>query len=240
MTQNAKSRADYIKLYQEIHKKEINYGISGSNYYEEVCLVIDTINPKTVLDYGCGKAVLITQLQKKYPNIKFYGYDPAIPERSVMPVEKADLVLNTDVLEHIPQEQLPAVIERISQISSRVFFRVHHALAYTLLPNGENAHCTVKPVFWYYHLFEKYFPNLTVLEGRASYFTTFLTFPVKPSFITRYEQLIDKQRELSPKFAKMEEKLIALEKVFNKELGLEKSYKTYSFFGIKILVPKKR
>ena len=59
-----------------------------------------------------------------------------------------------------------------------------------LLPNGENAHCTVKPVFWYYHLFEKYFPSMTVLKGSESYLNTFLTFPVKPDLIKRYEDII--------------------------------------------------
>ena len=189
-----KSKTDYIKLYQELHQKETDYGTSGSNYYNEVCLVIDYLKPKTVLDFGCGKAVLIGQLEKKYPDIKFYGYDPAIPERSKLPLNKADLVINTDVLEHIPESQLPSVIQEISKISDKVFFGVHHALAYTLLPNGENAHCTVRPIFWYYHLFEKYFPCMTVLEGRESYLNTFLTFPVKPDFIKRYEDSIKKSK----------------------------------------------
>ena len=54
-----------IDQYRELHQKETDYGTSGSNYFEEVCLVIDYLKPETVLDYGCGKAVLITQLQKK-------------------------------------------------------------------------------------------------------------------------------------------------------------------------------
>lgn len=197
MTEKA---SDYIKLYQELHQKETDYGTSGSNYYDEVCLVIDYLKPKTVLDYGCGKAVLIGQLEQKYPDIRFYGYDPAIPERSALPINKADLVINTDVLEHIPEEQLPSVIQEISQISDKVFFGIHHALAYTLLPNGENAHCTVKPIFWYYHLFEKYFPSMTVLKGRESYLNTILTFPVKPSLIKQYEDNIDPHKDEMKKY----------------------------------------
>jgi len=190
-----KPETDYIKLYQDLHSQEADYGTSGSNYFDEVCLVIDYLKPKSVLDYGCGKAVLIKQLQEKYPDIQFYGYDPAIPERAKMPIDRADLVINTDVLEHIPEKQLPDVIKKISELSPRVFFGVHHALAYTLLSNGENAHCTVKPVFWYYHLLEKHFPNLTVLQGRESYLHTILTFPVKPHFIKSYETIMEHKNE---------------------------------------------
>lgn len=183
--------ADYIEQYQMLHQKELDYGISGSNYYEIACLIIDYLKPKTVLDYGCGKAILITQLAKKYPDIKFYGYDPAISERSTLPIDKADLVINTDVLEHIPEDVLPSVVERISKISDKCFFGIHHALAYTFLPNGENAHCTVKPVFWYYHLFESYFKNITYLRGRESYLSTFITFPLLPEVIKKYEEITD-------------------------------------------------
>ena len=226
--------SNYIELYQELHSKEDDYGTSGSNYFKEVCLVIDFLKPKTVLDYGCGKAVLLKQLEEKYPDIKFYGYDPAIPERAKMPVKQADLVINTDVLEHIPEDELPKIIKEISEISPHVFFGVHHALAYTLLPNGENAHCTVKPVFWYYHLFEKYFPCMTVLAGRESYLHTFLTFPVKPDFIHQYENIISKN--VSNEIATLKEKCAYLEKILQELMHKEKYFR---FLGIKIKLHRK-
>ena len=128
------------------------------------------------------------ELQKKYPAITFYGYDPAIPEKSVLPVKHADLVINTDVLEHIPEEQLPDIVKQIGAISDKVVFVLHHALAINYLPNGENAHCTVKPLLWYYQLFEKQFHQLTLLPGRYPWLSTVLTFPISVELFNSYNR----------------------------------------------------
>ncbi|WP_428049135.1 methyltransferase domain-containing protein [Candidatus Avelusimicrobium caledoniensis] len=177
----------YIDLYKQLHKQNPSYGASGYEYCDTVCLVIDYLRPKIVLDFGCGKNSLIDLLQSKYPDIIFYGYDPAIPDKAHLPVKKADLIINTDVLEHIPEQELPMVLEQIRSLSDKVFFVLHHALAYNYLPNGQNAHCTVKPIFWYYHLFENYWRNITVLPGKRPWLSIVLTFPIPTSLFHRYE-----------------------------------------------------
>lgn len=177
-------------LYKELHTKDNHYGTTGGDYYDVICMVIDYLKPKTVLDYGCGKGILIKKLGEKYTNIKFYGYDPAIEGINKLELEKVDLIINTDVLEHIPEEEINNTIKEISKISQNVFFGLHHALAYTTLANNENAHCTVKPVFWYYNLLMPYFKNLTILSGRNEYISLALTFPLYPDFFVRYKELM--------------------------------------------------
>jgi 2-polyprenyl-3-methyl-5-hydroxy-6-metoxy-1,4-benzoquinol methylase len=114
---------DKVTLYRELHQKSKDYGISGYDYIDIVKLAINTVKPKSVLDYGCGKGALLAQLKNVYP------------------------VINTDVLEHIPEECLPSVIERISMISQNCLFVLSHVRAVQVLSNGENAHCTGKPLF---------------------------------------------------------------------------------------------
>ena len=82
-----------------------------------------------------------------------------IKEFSVIPNNHCDMVINTDVLEHIPKNDIADVLNHIKSLSNNIFFCLHHGKAYTILPNGENAHITVEPKEWYHSLMKKYFDN---------------------------------------------------------------------------------
>jgi SAM-dependent methyltransferase len=179
-----------IDQYKRLHSDNLRFGASSIAYIEEVSLFIEYLKPKTVLDYGCGKGALIDELAARFPDIDFYGYDPAIPGKDVLPVQQADLIINTDVLEHIPENALPDIIQKISLISENVFFGLHHALAKQILPNGQNAHCTVKPPVWYYRLLSKSFNPVLLLDGHKIYQSVAITFPVTPKIIVEYYDLL--------------------------------------------------
>lgn len=179
-----------IEQYMQLHQAKLDYGSTSIMYFEEVSLFIAYLKPATVLDYGCGKGVLLEKLTDRFPEVTFYGYDPAIPGRDTLPVQKADLVINTDVLEHIPEHALPDIIKEISLVSENVFFGLHHALANQILPNGENAHCTVKPPIWYFRLFSNYFYAVSLFDGRNEQISVAVTFPVTPRLIVEYYDLI--------------------------------------------------
>jgi hypothetical protein len=181
-------------LYKELHSSSSIYGSSSAEFIDEISLMIEYLSPKTVLDYGCGKGAVIALLQAKFPTIRFYGYDPAIPGRDVLPVEKADMVINTDVLEHIPEGDLPDVIREIRRLSDRVYFNLHHALASAILPNGENAHCTVKPPVWYHELQGTCFETVTPLQGRHKYMSVALTFDIPPHIRKKYISIVTYRR----------------------------------------------
>lgn len=136
--------------------------LGGGHYLPLLSCFIDFLQPKTILDYGCGKGMFVKLLKNKYPLSAVDGYDPAIPGRNKLMMKKADFLVCTDVLEHVPEEDLPAVVEKIASISGNCFLGLHHGEG-DILPNGENAHCTIKPVFWYYELLRRYFPNITCL-----------------------------------------------------------------------------
>jgi len=181
---------NYIEQYKQIHAQTTWFGSGACIYIEELCLIIDFLKPKSVLDYGCGKGCLVDALKKLYPEISFYKYDPAIEEISVLPVKKVDLVINTDVLEHIPEEYLESVVEEIASLSENAFFALHHALACTILPNNENAHCTVKPPIWYYNMFSKYYKTPYPLKGRKVELSSMITFAPSIDFLQKYDKII--------------------------------------------------
>lgn len=119
---------------------------------------------KTILDYGSGKG---EQFSVDHINRTFdiedenvTCYDIGVPEFNTLPQQTFDGVICTDVLEHIPEEQLPANLQAIfSKANKFVFIIVHTGPAALTLPNGENAHCTIKPPSWWLKLITSYNVN---------------------------------------------------------------------------------
>ena len=153
--------------------------------------LVDFLKPKSVLDYGCGKGNLVKALAENYPNIKVYGYDPSVEEFDKMPTDKVDLVICTDVLEHIPEDELPETISRIASLSQNVFFHLHHAKAVAVLPNGENAHCTILTPQQYANLFKNFFSTLNFLPGLNEVNTCCVTFALPQNIVANWELLLN-------------------------------------------------
>lgn len=179
-----------LDLYKTVHKTNPYYGRGGVELLPVIATFVDFLSPKTILDYGCGKGNLVIALRQKYPAIKVYGYDPAVAEFEKLTEEKFDFVISTDVLEHIPEHELPETITKISLLSKNVFFHLHHGTASFTLPNGENAHCTVYPLEKYHALFSEFFPYVSILPGLSPVNSACATFDLPQEFRARYYGII--------------------------------------------------
>lgn len=149
---------DYIEalnLHKQLHEQDSNIfaGYSLAAHMPEIANFIKLTNIKTVLDYGCGKALgwrrgnyhHMLGLDKR----NIYLYDPCVKEFNIAP-HSADLVVCIDVMEHIPESSVDDVLKEIFSISKKaVYFSISHRPANKLLPNGVNAHLTVKPEEWW-------------------------------------------------------------------------------------------
>ena len=122
---------------------------------------------KTLLDYGAGKGEqyrvrpFIDADGAEYPDLAaWWGvqvrcFDPGYVPFSVPPEGEFDAVISTDMLEHCPEEDLPWIIaELFSRARRFVFASVACFPAKKHLPNGQNAHCTVKPPRWWRPIIE--------------------------------------------------------------------------------------
>lgn len=143
------NKTDYIKLYKEMHKDENLYKGSSLNLHApRIKQMIQQTRSKTLLDYGCGKGIQYTK--ENFHNDFFYGimpalYDPAVPGFSKLPAGKFDGVFSTDVFEHIPEPVLPKVLKEIyTRATKFVYLGICNVPATSFLPNGENAHITLK------------------------------------------------------------------------------------------------
>jgi hypothetical protein len=129
--------------------------------------LIDRTRAVRILDYGSGKGTqydagqFVVEGQGQWDGILDYWdvdevvcFDPAYPPYSRMPQDSFDGVIATDVLEHCPEEDMPWIVEEMFGFATRfVYATIACYPAVKRLPNGENAHCTIKPPEWWDALF---------------------------------------------------------------------------------------
>lgn len=135
---------EYKALQEQFHRDRPDYGISGMRYSSMVEQICQQMQTRDVLDYGAGKCTLAKNLP--FP---ITSYDPFIPELSERP-QPHDLVVCTDVMEHVERDYLDSVFEDICSLSMKaVFFQIATRPASKTLPDGRNAHLVIEPASWW-------------------------------------------------------------------------------------------
>lgn len=151
---------NYLKQNELLHQTNPAYGISGSRYTTEVLQLAQELNTTDVLDYGCGKGTLAKSLP-----FTIKEYDPAISEKSGVP-GVADLVVCTDVLEHIEPEFLDNVLGDIARCTmKKVFFVIHNGPAMKTLPDGRNTHLIQENKIWWNEKLKQEFDIQEIVEN---------------------------------------------------------------------------
>jgi hypothetical protein len=146
----------YRKLNRQLHDTG-NFGGSGYRWVDDVRSRITGRNKRitSLLDYGCGQGTFWIEFEKKYPNIsqgiRYWEYDPCYPGKTDFPKGRLfDLVVCTDVLEHVEPEFLDNVIITIFKLARRcLFFNIAMLPANKKLPDGRNAHLIVEGKDWW-------------------------------------------------------------------------------------------
>lgn len=110
----------------------------------------------TVLDYGCGSGTLAPAIAGRF---EVREYDPGVPGKDALPAP-ADLLVATDVMEHIEPEALDAVLAHMAALAGKgVFLAVATGPASARLPDGRNAHLIVEPAAWWLAKLLETWPN---------------------------------------------------------------------------------
>lgn len=151
--------AEYRELNAKLHHDNLAYGVGGGKHADTVLKLCKSLKTTSVLDYGCGKGYLA----KKLP-FPIWEYDPAIPGKTDAP-RQADLVVCTDVLEHIEPDKLDFVLDDLRRCTRKVgYFIVHTGPSAKTLADGRNAHLIQQPRAWWEERFGIYFEIGKVLE----------------------------------------------------------------------------
>jgi len=166
-----------IELYAKMHREGVASsrlppertfpGQSLRSHVGPVAELVARTGSFTILDYGSGKGGLYDKLPddslesawRAMPdwgaNVRVRCYDPGYSVFATLPNEHFDGVVCTDVLEHIPEDDIPWILDELFAYARRFVYA--SAACYPAaknLPTGENAHCTVRDPDWWQMQFE--------------------------------------------------------------------------------------
>ena len=128
-----------------------------------------------MLDFGCGKAFLYKNKfkigDKEFTNLSdfwnlknIYLYDPGLEEYSDYPKGKYDGIICTDVVEHIPEDDVLNFIDELFKLSNKFIFVVIATMpASKYFDDGKNIHLALKDQEEWKKIFlefKKKYPNI--------------------------------------------------------------------------------
>lgn len=159
--QLSKTGQYYLDQCKELHATRKVFSGRGCLKYADMLVALSQkVGAQNALDYGCGKGnQYMPEHDKGYRLEGQLGYivtkyDPAVPAFMARPEGQFDLVWCTDVMEHIPEQDIvQTIIDLDCYARKAMFVTVATHAAKKSLPNGENAHVTQKPGEWWRDLF---------------------------------------------------------------------------------------
>lgn len=137
---------EYRAQNAQMHREKPHYG-NGARMAEAVANLARWNNARSILDYGCGKGALKRALPLDLA-VLVHEYDPAIPGKET--ASPAEVVVCSDVLEHIEPECLDAVLADLRRLTQRMaLLLIALVPANKHLPDGRNAHLIVETADWW-------------------------------------------------------------------------------------------
>jgi len=148
---------EYLNQLQTYHRmKEYTWGTGPPivSKYPRIFSAYERHECTSILDYGCGSGSFKKYLDR---DVDVREYDIAVPEKSSAP-DNADFVVCFDVMEHVEEDYVDSVLDHIRSLANRAaYFEICVWKAMAILPDGRNAHVTIKSHEWWRDKLDKYF-----------------------------------------------------------------------------------
>jgi 2-polyprenyl-3-methyl-5-hydroxy-6-metoxy-1,4-benzoquinol methylase len=142
----------YLAEQVRLHAAPRGYGARGSRWAEAVHALASQYHCRTILDYGCGQGSLARALTPMGRTVT--EYDPAVAGKDQLPTP-ADLVVCTDVLEHVESAHIFAVAQHLAALTRRALFLVVSLVETDKrLSDGRQAHILLRTPAWWQTLLE--------------------------------------------------------------------------------------
>lgn len=137
----------YVAEQRLLHAAPKGYGGRGDKWTKAVLALAARFEARTLLDYGAGQGTLGVALRARGCDI--VDYDPARDGLDALPAA-ADLVVCTDVLEHIEPDRLSTVLQHLRGLTLKACFAVVATRpASKYLSDGRNAHLLLHDATWW-------------------------------------------------------------------------------------------
>lgn len=167
---------DLLPLYREMAETGTNFsGLSILQHAKQIGALIKLTKSATLLDFGSGRGDAYRSPHKvshtwglKRSAVTLY--DPSFKGIDVLPNRKFDMVVCSDVLEHVPEVDVDAFIGTLFNYAKlHVWASVCCRPAKKTFPTtGENLHITIQPLDWWREKFvgasELFGPSFTLVE----------------------------------------------------------------------------
>lgn len=188
---------EYASQLRLMHGGARGFGGGGFKHAPMILKLAEELKAQSILDYGCGEGTLGIALRDGGFAGDIGEYDPGITGKEGLPAP-ADLVVCTDVMEHVEPEHVDEVLEFIYKLSLKgTFFLISTTPGSKVLPNGKDVHLSVHPPEWWLSLLRwKDFHIVTYLvrgnhQGHID--LSVWTLPRAPE--TKEERTIRKEKE---------------------------------------------
>jgi hypothetical protein len=141
----------YAELNRKLHESRADYGAGSEKWVPVAAKLAEGNNLGSILDYGAGKGDLERCLRQHWagaPVCEVFSYDPAVPGMEFK--RPCDLVMCTDVLEHVEPECVEAVLDDLRDMTlGMAFVTVSTMPAEKVLEDGRNAHLSLHDARWW-------------------------------------------------------------------------------------------
>lgn len=168
---------DYSSMYRTLHERKAKafMGKSIKAGLPHIVRLVEETKPRRLLDYGCGKGFQYHDLKvhQQWGGMKPYLYDVGVHRYSLRPNGAFDGVICTDVMEHIAEADVQAILQDIFSfvperrdggVSFAFFWIACRPARRKTLPDGRNVHLTVQPPAWWQQQFDSFKRDRLILE----------------------------------------------------------------------------
>lgn len=139
----------YCDLQRELHVRPNGYGGKGHKWAPAVRDLVAEYDARSVLDYGCGQGALKLALSDLTGVARVDEWDPAVAGKEMWP-GFTDLIVCTDVLEHIEPDKLSTVLAHIKVLARKaVFVVIATRPSNKIMADGRNAHLILEDDAWW-------------------------------------------------------------------------------------------
>lgn len=140
-------RTANVSAYEALHAERA-YGTTAVRMRRFIEPWVRLARPASVLDYGAGQGRFVDVIDVPTLCVRA-RYDPAIAEIATPPAGPFDYLLCIDVLEHLEPDEVRPVLTHMRSLSERALVVITTKPARATLPDGRNAHTTLRPARWW-------------------------------------------------------------------------------------------
>ena len=146
----------YKKYLHELHSR--NKFSEKNLWYDDIkSFISNEPLPDSVLDFGCSHGALIQKIKNDFSEIKVVdGYDPGVLKFEKKPSRTYEMLVSTDVIEHIEPDFLDETLVYIDSLFEKTAWIIIACYpAKKSLPDGRNAHLTIETPKWWLNKVQK-------------------------------------------------------------------------------------